>query len=132
MKAGGAPPKDIDSYIAAAAPKAKAVLRKIRTTVRKAAPGAEELVSYGMPAFRQGGILIYFGAFKQHIGLFPPVPADAKLLAAAARYAGPKGNLQFPLDEPIPYELIARIVRHRVQVNAAKAKLKPARKKSSA
>lgn len=135
MKAGQAPPEDIDAYIAAAAPQAKAILRKIRETVREAAPEAEEIISYRMPAFRQGGILIYFAAFKHHIGVFPPIQGDEKLIAAAARYAGPKGNLQFPLDEPIPYGLISRIVKQRVKMNTAKINAKnlasrPPRKKS--
>lgn len=135
MKAGQGPPKDIDAYIAAAAPGVKAILRKIRETVREAAPEAEEIISYRMPAFRQGGILIYFAAFKHHIGVFPPIQGDEKLIAAAARYAGPKGNLQFPLDEPIPYGLISRIVKQRVKMNTAKINAKnlasrPPRKKS--
>lgn len=130
MKAGSAPPKDIDAYIAASAPKAKPILRKIRQTVRDAAPDAEEIISYRMPAFRQGGILIYFAAFKNHIGVFPPIQGDEKLIAAAAPFAGPKGNLQFPLDEPIPYDLISRIVKHRVIANQVKAKTSAARKKT--
>ena len=120
MKADQAPPQNISAYIAAAAPKAKPILRKIRDTVRDAAPDAEEIISYRMPAFRQGGILIYFAAFKNHIGVFPPIKGDEKLIAAAAPYAGPKGNLQFPLDKPIPYSLVTRIVKHRIKQNAAK------------
>jgi uncharacterized protein YdhG (YjbR/CyaY superfamily) len=105
----------VDAYIAAAPPKARAVLKRIRATVRRAAPNAEERLSYRMPTFFQSGVLIHYAAFKMHIGLFPPVRGDAALLKAVARYAGPKGNLRFPLDEPIPYALIARIVRHRLK-----------------
>jgi uncharacterized protein YdhG (YjbR/CyaY superfamily) len=111
----------IDGYIAGSPPKARAILRKIRATVRKTAPGAEEVISYRMPAFKQNGILIYFAAFKEHIGIFPPVRGDARLEKALARYAGPKGNLKLPLAEPIPYDLIGRIVALRVKQNAAKA-----------
>jgi len=77
-----------------------------------------------MPAFTLHGILVYFAAFRRHIGLFPPIRGDAKLEAAVAKYAGPKGNLKFPLDEPIPYALVARIVKFRVKQNLAKARKK--------
>ena len=123
-----ATPETIDAYIAAASPEARPLLEKIRAVVRAAAPDAEEVVSYRMPAFKQDGILVYFAAFKQHIGLFPPVRGDAALEAAAAPYAGEKGNLRFPLDEPIPYELIERIVRSRLAAEAAK-KAAPRKKK---
>jgi len=119
----------IDAYIAAAAPEARPILRKIRTLIRKAAPDAEETISYRMPAFRGNGILLYFAAFKNHIGLFPPVDGDAKLDADLARYRGPKGNLKFPLDEPMPYELIGRIAALRVAQDKAKAK--PAKKRKA-
>jgi uncharacterized protein YdhG (YjbR/CyaY superfamily) len=113
--------KDIDDYIAAFPPNVQAVLAKIRATVRRAAPQAEEIISYRMPAFRQGGILVYFAAFRNHIGLFPPVRGDAGLEKALAQWAGPKGNLKFPLDQPIPYDLIARIVKLRLAHNQSKA-----------
>ena len=110
------------------APEVQRVLRRIRATVRKAVPGAEETISYQMPAFKQHGILVYFAAWKKHIGLYPPISGDKALEKAAARYAGPKGNLQFPLDEPIPHNLIERIVKLRVKQDLAKAAAK--RKKS--
>jgi uncharacterized protein YdhG (YjbR/CyaY superfamily) len=114
------PPRDIDEYIAGFPSEVQAILRDIRATIRRAAPDAEEIISYRMPAFRLGGILVYFAAFRKHIGLYPPVRGDAKLEKAIAPWAGPKGNLQFPLDQPIPLELIARIVKLRVQQNARK------------
>jgi len=114
------PPRDIDEYIAGFPPEVQATLGDIRATIRRAAPDAEEIISYRMPAFRLGGILVYFAAFRKHIGLYPPVRGDAKLEKAIAPWAGPKGNLQFPLDQPIPLELIARIVKLRVQQNARK------------
>ena len=77
-----------------------------------------------MPAFKLHGILIYFAAFKNHIGIFPPIRGDAKLEAAVAKYAGPKGNLKFPLDQPFPYSLAGRIVKFRVKQNLAKARKK--------
>lgn len=73
-----------------------------------------------MPAFTQNGIVVYFAAFKKHIGLYPPVRGDARLEKAISTYAGDKGNLRFPLDQPIPYGLIERIVKHRVKQNMAK------------
>lgn len=111
----------IAAYIAAQPAKVQAILQRIRAAIRKAAPDAEERLSYRMPAFFQNGVLAYIGAFQKHIGFFPPV-RDEKLKAAAAKYAGPKGNLQFPLDQPIPYGLIGRIVKSRVKENAAKTK----------
>jgi uncharacterized protein YdhG (YjbR/CyaY superfamily) len=96
----------------------------VRETVRQCAPDAAEVISYQMPAFRQDGILVYFAAWKQHIGLYPPISGDKTLEKAVARYAGPKGNLQFPLDEPIPYGLIGRIVKLRVKQNTEKAAAK--------
>ena len=114
-------PHTIDDYIAGFPPKVRAILEKIRDTVSSAAPDAEEVISYRMPAFKQGGILIYFAAFKAHIGIFPPVSGDARLEKAVAPYAGPKGNLRFPLDEPIPYDLIRRIVVLRVRQDTTKA-----------
>lgn len=110
-----ASPRSIDEYIAASAPKAQPILRKIRQTIRTAAPDAEEVISYRMPAFRLHGILVYFAAFKNHIGLFPPVSGDAMLEKAIAPYAGPKGNLRFPLGQKMPYALIKRIVLLRVK-----------------
>jgi uncharacterized protein YdhG (YjbR/CyaY superfamily) len=95
--------------------------------VRKAAPAAEETISYQIPAFTQDGVLVYFAAFKTHIGLYPPVRGDAAIQKAVAPYAGEKGNLRFPLDEPIPYALITRIVKLRLRQNLAKAVLRKRR-----
>jgi uncharacterized protein YdhG (YjbR/CyaY superfamily) len=117
-------PKNIDEYIARCPLDVQEILERIRQTVRKAAPDAEEIISYRMPAFRQNGILVYFAAFKKHIGLYPPISGDAAIEKAISVYAGPKGNLQFPLDRPIPYGLIGRIVKLRVKQSAAKRKKK--------
>ena len=85
---------------------------------------AEEKISYQIPTFALLGNLIHFAAFKKHIGLYPPVNGDEKLQAEISRYKGEKGNLKFPLDEPIPYALIRRIVKFRVQEQLAKANSK--------
>ena len=127
MKAASAKPTTIDEYIAAAPSEVRAILENIRVTVRKAAPGAEETISYQMPTFCLHGALIYFGAFKKHIGLYPPV-RDEKLRLETARYAGEKGNLQLPLDEPILYALIARIVKARVRENREREEAKRKKK----
>jgi uncharacterized protein YdhG (YjbR/CyaY superfamily) len=123
------PPKDIDECIARFPTDVRAILEKVRTTIRTAAPEAKETISFQMPAFRQHGILVYFAAWKKHIGLYPPVSGDKALEKAVARYAGPKGNLQFPLDEPIPYDLIERIIKFRVKQDSAKAAAKRKKRK---
>jgi uncharacterized protein YdhG (YjbR/CyaY superfamily) len=112
-------PRTIDEYISAAPPESQRILDKIRKNIRQAAPRGEETISYGMPALRQQDILVYFAAFKKHIGLYPPVRGDEKLMCDVAPYAGAKGNLQFPLDKPIPYDLIRRIVKARVRATIA-------------
>lgn len=121
-------PETIDEYIASAPVEVRQVLEDVRATIRNAAPDAEERISYRMPAFFQDGALVYFAAFKRHLGLYPPVREES-LLPALRKYAGPKGNLQFPLSEPIPHALIAKVVKARIKENLARraAKAKPAR-----
>jgi uncharacterized protein YdhG (YjbR/CyaY superfamily) len=124
MAADRAAPKNIDEYIAGFPPEIQRVLSEVRSTIGNAAPGAQETISYRIPAFVLSGTLVYFAAFKTHIGLYPPVRGDARLEKAIAPYAGEKGNLRFPLDRPIPYGLIERIVELRVKQNLARAALK--------
>jgi len=107
-------PKSVDAYIASSPPEVRPILEAIRTTVRNAAPSAEERISYRMPAYFLGGVLVYFAAHKKHVGFYPPI-RDKSLRLLVARYAGPKGNLQFPLSEPIPYALITKIVEARIK-----------------
>jgi uncharacterized protein YdhG (YjbR/CyaY superfamily) len=128
MKTSAAAQMSIDEYIATFPREVRAILQRVRKTIRGAAPDADEVISYRMPAFRGRGILLYFAAFKNHIGLFPPVSGDARLEKAMARYAGPKGNLRFPLDEPIPYDLIERIAKLRAKQDAEKARGKAKQK----
>ncbi len=104
--------RTIDGYISRFPPEVAAILSRIRETVRSAAPDAVETISYGMPTFWLGKDILHFGAFKGHIGIYPPV-RDADLLARVAPYQGEKGNLRLPLDQPIPYALIADIVKAR-------------------
>lgn len=108
-------PKTIDEYISAFSPEVQAVLQRVRQAVCSAAPGAQETISYRIPAFKLNGMLVYFAAFTKHIGFYPP-----RLEKAVSRYAGEKGNLRFPLDQPIPYGLIKRITKLRVKQNRAK------------
>lgn len=114
-------PATIDDYIGSFPADVRAILTQIRRTIRSAVPDAEECISYRMPAFKRDGIVVFFAAFKRHIGLYPPVTGNAALVKAAARYAGEKGNLRLPLDRPIPYGLIERIATHNAKQNRAKA-----------
>src|SRR5687767_13105595 len=98
-----------DDYIASAAPEVQDILRKIRSIIKEVAPEAIETISYQLPAFKAGKVFIYFAAFKNHIGIYPPVSGDKNLERSLAQYRGPKGNLSFPLNEPIPYDLIRRV-----------------------
>lgn len=120
MTAMGSRSVEVDAYIARFPPNVRSILKRIRLTVRRAAPAADELISYRMPAFRQRRILLYFAAFKDHIGVFPPVRGDARLDKALARFRGPKGNLRFPMSQPIPFALIGRIARLRARQQSAK------------
>jgi uncharacterized protein YdhG (YjbR/CyaY superfamily) len=121
-------PNNTDEYIALFSPEIQSILEEVRSTIRKAAPKAEEKISYRMPTFTLMGNLIHFAAFKNHIGLYPPVKGDEKLMAAIAPYRNERGNLRFPLDEPIPYKLIGRIVKLRVKEQLERAEAKRAKK----
>lgn len=99
----------IDDYIAAAPAASQAVLEEIRQRIRERVPQATETIGYGLPAFRLGRIFIYFAAFKKHIGIYPPVREDQALIAVLQPFRNGKGNLAFPLQRPIPYELIGRV-----------------------
>jgi uncharacterized protein YdhG (YjbR/CyaY superfamily) len=128
MKQGPtAVPATIDEYIAGFSPDVQRILQRVRRAARAAAPEAQEVISYRMPALKQGGMLVYFAAFKNHIGLYPPARGDPELERAVAPYAGEKGNLRFPLDKPIPYDLVARVTTLRLKQNLAKAALKRAK-----
>ena len=116
MKADPTTPTTIDEYIATFSPEVQAILERIRVTIRNAAPDAKEKISYQLPTFTLKGPLVYFGAFKKHIGFYPPV-RDEKLRREASIYTGEKGNLRFPIDKPIPYKLIGAIVKARVKEN---------------
>jgi uncharacterized protein YdhG (YjbR/CyaY superfamily) len=120
--------KDIDGYISQFPADVQAILEKVRATIRQAAPDAKEVISYQIPAFKQHGSLVYFAAWAKHIGMYPPISGDKAVEKTIARYAGPKGNLQFPLDEPMPLDLIERIVKLRVKQDTEKAAAKGKKK----
>lgn len=104
-------------------------LSQIRQAIRTAAPEATEVFSYKMPAFKLNGMLVYFAAKKSHIGFYPPVSGNKAIEKTIAKYAGRNGNLQFPLDEPMPLAWIGKIVKLRVKQDSAKAELKKKKSK---
>jgi uncharacterized protein YdhG (YjbR/CyaY superfamily) len=124
MRADQTAPKDIDEYIARFPPEIQRLLTNIRVTVRAAAPEAQETISYQMPAFALNGILVYFAAFKNHIGFFPTGAGVEAFKDELAAYATSKGTVRFPLDKPIPFDLISRIVTLRVKQNQERAQAK--------
>jgi uncharacterized protein YdhG (YjbR/CyaY superfamily) len=119
----------VDDHLATAPAVAVPLLRKLRSLAHKAAPGAEERISYGMPAiFVDGRVLLYFAAFKKHVGVYPPPVGDAAFMKAIAPYAGPKGNLSFPLDTKIPDALLRAIIAARLAAVRQEGPKKAAKK----
>jgi uncharacterized protein YdhG (YjbR/CyaY superfamily) len=114
--------KEIDKYIAGFPKEVQAILNKVRAAIRKAAPDAQETINYGIPTFTLNGNLVHFAGFKKHIGFYPTPSGIEKFKKELSVYKGAKGSVQFPLDEPIPYALITRIVKFRVKENLAKGK----------
>ena len=99
----------VDAYLATVSPEVHPILEEIRALVKRTVPDAQETISYQMPAFRLKRVFFFYAAFKQHIGIYPPLQTDEALLQELQPYRGEKGNLKFPLDQPIPYDLIARV-----------------------
>jgi uncharacterized protein YdhG (YjbR/CyaY superfamily) len=112
MKAG---PRNIDEYIAAFPKDVQEILQKIRMTIRKAAPDAQEAIKYQIPTFTLNGNLVHFAAYKNHIGFYPAPTAIEKFKKELSIYGSGKGTLKFPLDKPIPFDLITKIVKFRVK-----------------
>ena len=128
MKSNQPTPQTIDEYISGFPAEVQEVLQKIRMTIRKAAPKAEESMSYKMPTFNLNGhYLVYFAAYKNHIGFYPAPIGMPEFQEALSRYQAGKGTLQFPLDQPIPYPIITKIVKYRVKENLAR----PAKQKKA-
>jgi uncharacterized protein YdhG (YjbR/CyaY superfamily) len=112
MRAKQPIPKDIDEYIAGFPQDVQVILEKIRSTIKKAAPDAEEKISYQIPSFTlKGRYLIYFAAYKKHIGLYPAPVGHSEFKNDLSVYGSGKGTMKFPIDKPIPFDLITRIVK---------------------
>jgi uncharacterized protein YdhG (YjbR/CyaY superfamily) len=124
MKTDSAKPRNIDEYIAAFPGEIQVILQKIRTTIREAAPDAEETINYAIPTFILKGNLVHFAGFKKHIGFYPTPSGIEKFKNELSVYENAKGSVQFPLDRPIPYDLISAIVKFRVQENLQRAEAK--------
>ncbi len=121
--------KTIDEYISQFSPNVQEILKNIRKLIKESAPDAQEKISYQMPAFALHGNLVYFAAFKKHIGFYPTSGGIEAFKEELAGYVGGKGSVQFPLDKPIPYELISEIVKFRVVENIKHAEEKSKKKK---
>ncbi len=119
----------IDDYIKSFPPGIQKLLQQVRNSIQKAAPDAEETIKYAMPTFTLNGNLVHFAAFKNHIGLYPTPNGIEAFKKELSVYKGAKGSVQFPLDQPMPLELIGKIVKYRVTENMAKAKKKKELKK---
>lgn len=112
----------VDEYIAGQPREIRGILEKVRAVIRETAPEAAEKISYGMPAYAQNGILVYFGAQKRHLGFYPTGEGMEAFKDSFAGYKTSKGAVQFPYDKPIPYGLITDIVKYRVLHNVQKSK----------
>ena len=117
-------PANIDEYIASFPKKTQEILQQVRATIKKAAPAAEEAISYAMPAFKLNGNLVYFAAYEHHIGFYATPSAGTSFTKELSKYKQGKGSIQFPIDEPMPLSLITKIVKFRVKENMEKAAMK--------
>jgi uncharacterized protein YdhG (YjbR/CyaY superfamily) len=113
-------PHSIDEYILTFPKEVRDILSKLRKAIKAAAPGSEERISYRMPAVSLNGMLVYFAAFKNHIGFFPTSSGIRAFKKELSAYKGGKGSVQFPMDRPLPLGLIRKIVKYRVGENAKK------------
>src|SRR5271169_1792015 len=117
MRTDQSPPETIDDYIVGFPPEVRVILEKLRATIRKAAPEAEEAIKYRLPTYVLSGNLVHFGAFKRHIGFYATPTGNKKFRKELSTYEGAKGSVQFPLDKPIPFGLISKMVKFRVKEN---------------
>jgi uncharacterized protein YdhG (YjbR/CyaY superfamily) len=120
----GEPAKNIDEYIAAYPVDVQELLQTMRTTIQQAAPDATEAITYAIPTFKLNGNLVHFGGYKSHIGFYPAPMGIEAFADETAQYETGKVTLQFPIDKPLPLDLITRIVKFRVGKNLAKGKKK--------
>lgn len=119
----------VEEYIASFPEHTRELLQQIRAVIKKAAPGAEEVISYKMPAYRLNGMLVYFAGYKNHIGFYPTGSGIAAFQKELSAYKGAKGSVQFPLDKKLPVALIAKIVKFRVKENKEKEVITKTKKK---
>jgi uncharacterized protein YdhG (YjbR/CyaY superfamily) len=115
---------NIDEYIAGFPEEVQVKLNKIRQTIREAAPEAQETIKYRMPTYTLNGNLVHFAAYVHHIGFYPTPSGIESFEAELSAYPRSKGAIQFPLDRPVPYDLISKIVKYRVEENFKKAQAK--------
>jgi uncharacterized protein YdhG (YjbR/CyaY superfamily) len=115
---------DIDSYIASFPKETQVILEQLREAIRKAAPEAKETINYGMPTFTLKGNLVHFAAFKNHIGFYPTPAGIEEFKKELSVYKGAKGSVQFPIEDPLPLELITKIVKFRVRMSKDNSKSK--------
>ena len=123
------PPKNFDEYLTLFPENVRVLLSKLHETIKKAAPKAEEVISYGMPAFKYHGMLAYFAGYKHHIGFYPMPLAIKAFKKELSDYKTSKGAVQFPLDKPLPVRLISKMIKSRVKENLNKQKKKSIPKK---
>jgi uncharacterized protein YdhG (YjbR/CyaY superfamily) len=121
---------EVDTYISAFPPEVQALLEQVRATIKQNAPDAEEIISYQMPTYVYHGNLVYFAGYKNHIGFYPVPSGIEAFKKELSVYKDAKGSVQFPLNQPMPLELIAKIVRFRVAENKKKAQMKKEAKAS--
>jgi uncharacterized protein YdhG (YjbR/CyaY superfamily) len=124
MKATSTKFKTVEEYVSAFPAGTKKILQEVRKTIKQAAPQAEELISYNMPAFKLHGMLVYYAAYKGHIGFYPTASGIEVFKKELSAFKNSKGAVQFPIQEPIPFDLISKIVKFRVKENLEKEKAK--------
>lgn len=124
MESNKSTPKNINEYIANFPKDVQEILNNLRAIIQEAAPEAEEAISYQMPTFRLKGNLVHFAAYKNHIGFYPMPSGIEKFKKELSLYEGAKGSVKFPIDKPLPFDLISKIVSFRVKENLEKAEAK--------
>jgi len=129
MEATGTKFKTVEEYLSAFPLQTKNILNELRNAIKKAAPKAEELISYNMPAFKFHGMLVYYAAYKDHIGFYPAASGIENFKKEIAAFKNSKGAIQFPIDEPLPLQLVTKIVKFRIKDNLEKEERKVKKKK---
>jgi len=124
------PAANIDEYIATFPTATQVILQQVRATIKQAAPDAKEAISYAMPAFKLNGNLVYFAGYANHIGFYATPTGNHEFAEDLSKYKTGKGSIQFPINEPMPLDLITRIVKFRLKENLEKAKIKGGKAKN--